>query len=71
MVKLRHIYRVDEIVIYDDKKTTIQNFNGDGTCNIINPDYDYDLEKECHLNDIEYDIPYRLTVRISELTPIE
>lgn len=71
MNKLKMNYRINDIVLYNGKKSIIQNINEDGTCNIINPDYDYDLEKECHINNIEYGIQYCLNVSLLELTPIK
>lgn len=60
-----------KIVLYNEKNTIILKYNEDATCIIINPDYDYDLEKECHINNIEYGIPYCITVSLLDLTPIK
>jgi hypothetical protein len=52
---------------YEGKKTFIEKLNEDETCVIRNPDWDWDEEAECVNSEIDYDIPYWITVNISDL----
>lgn len=57
-----------QTVKYNGKETHIEVLNDGGTCNIANPDWDWDEEGECVANGIEYDVPYWITVKTSELS---
>ena len=76
MEKLKELEEIDKMlgiiiegqsVKYEGKKTHIETLHGDGTCNIANPDWDYDEEATCVDDGDEYDIPYWITVKLSEL----
>ncbi len=54
-------------VKYEGKETHIEKIYLDGTCLIANPDFDFDFEGECISRDIDYDVPYWITVKLSEL----
>ena len=60
-------FTVGQSVFYKNKQTHIEQIYKDGTCMIANPDWDWDEEGLCVDNDLEYDIPYWITVNISEL----
>lgn len=74
--KLKQLQEIDKMldsffegqsVKYEGKETHIETLHGDGTCNIANPDWDYDEEATCVYDGDEYDIPYWITVKLSEL----
>lgn len=50
-----------QTVIFENKKTEIVRVNQLSIV-ILNPNWSYDLEKECMLNGIDYDIPYEINV---------
>jgi hypothetical protein len=60
-------FKEGQTVKYNGRKTHIEVLHGDGTCNIKNPDWDYDEEKYCAANGLEYDINFWLTVNLSDL----
>jgi len=60
-------YEEGQTVEYAGKQTHIETIFEDGTCNIANPFWDWDEEGEYVRNDEEYDVPYWLTVKLSEL----
>lgn len=53
---------------YDGKETHIENIYEDGTCRIANPYWDWDDEAQCVNDGVEYDVPYWITVKLSELS---
>jgi hypothetical protein len=57
-----------QTVKYNGKSTHIEALHGDGTCNIANPHWDWDDEVECVANNIPYDIPFWITVSLSDLS---
>ena len=54
-------------VKYENKETHIEILYLDGLCVIANPFWDWDEEGLCVSKGIEYDIPYWITVKITEL----
>jgi len=54
-------------VKYKNKETHIETLNNDGTCVIANPFWDWDEEGLCVDEGIDYDIPYWITVKLTEL----
>ena len=65
MKKLKLIEGQD--VMYEGNKTHIETLNNDGTCVIANPDWDWDEEGECVSLGVDYDMPYWIKVKITEL----
>lgn len=59
-----------QTVKYDGKETHIENIFEDGTCTIANPywDWDWDDEAQCVNDGVEYDTPYWIKVKLSELS---
>ncbi len=62
------IFKEGQTVKYEGKETHIENIYEDGTCRIANPDWDWDDEAQCVNDGIEYDVPYWITVKLSELS---
>jgi hypothetical protein len=54
-------------VKYNGATTCIDIIYDDGTCRIQNPDWDWDTEAECVANDIDYNVPFWITVKIEDL----
>ncbi|MFZ1496592.1 MAG: hypothetical protein WAS72_06010 [Saprospiraceae bacterium] len=61
-------FTIGQTVKYNGKETHIEVLHRDGTCNIANPDWNWDEEAECVANNLEYDVPYWITVKLSELS---
>ena len=61
-------FTLGQKVKYNGKETQIDVLHGDGTCNIVNPDWTWDDESECIANNVEYGISYWTTVKLSELS---
>lgn len=61
-------FKKGQNVKYEGKETHIEVLHGDGTCNIANPYWDWDDEAMCVNNGIEYDVPFWITVKLSELS---
>ena len=55
-------------VLFKGKPSHIEILHGDGTANIRNPEWDWDLEAECIAKGIEYDVPHWITVKLSKLS---
>lgn len=55
-------------VKYNGETTHIETIYDDGTCRIQNPDWNWDAEAECVAYDIDYDVPFWITVKIEELS---
>jgi len=55
-------------VKYNGKTTHIDVIYGDQTCRIVNPDWDWDMEAECVAADLEYEVPFWITVNIQDLS---
>jgi hypothetical protein len=62
--------KAGEDVKYQNKETFIEFVNHDLTCIIMNPDWSWEEEGLCIENDIDYDIPYWITVNINKLNKI-
>ncbi len=60
-------FKEGDNVKYNDKETHLENIYEDGTCRIKNPDWDWDEEAECVANEIDYDVPFWITVNLVEL----
>jgi hypothetical protein len=55
-------------VIYKGKETHVEKVLNNDRVMIANPDWDWDKEGLCVDNDIEYLVPYWITVDVKELT---
>ena len=60
-------YKEGQKVKYDGKETHIETIFNNEICNIANPFWDWDDEAECVRENVDYDMPYWLTVKFSEL----
>jgi len=60
-------FEAGQDVIYDGRKTHIEMIYEDGSILIANPYWDWDSEGECVKSDLDYDVPYWITVKKSEL----
>ena len=56
---------------YKGQKTFIKTIHSGGKVTIVNPEWDWDMEADCVANDIEYTVPFWITVNASELTKID
>jgi hypothetical protein len=54
-------------VKYENKETHIETLNNDGTCIIMNPDWNWDEEGLCVNEGIDYDVDFWIKVNIKEL----
>jgi hypothetical protein len=54
-------------VKYNGQVTHIDIIYDDKTCRIQNPDWDWDMEAECVANGVDYDVPFWITVKLSDL----
>ena len=61
-------FKEGQTVKYEGKETHIEVIHSDGTCNIANPNWDWDEEAQCVNAGLEYDVPYWITVKLSELS---
>jgi hypothetical protein len=60
-------FKTGESVIYKGKETEIESITKDNKYVISNPQWCYDLEYECVMEDVYYGVPYWITVKESEL----
>jgi len=63
-------FKEGQEVKYEDKETHIETLNDDGTCVIANPYWDWDDEGYSVSECIDYDTPYWIKVKITELYPL-
>jgi hypothetical protein len=61
-------FKSGQKVLYQGKESHIEILHDNGTCVIANPQWNWDEEAECVEIGIEYDIPYWITVNLSELS---
>lgn len=61
-------FKEGQKVKYDGKETHIEKIHEDGTCNIANSYWDWDDEAQYVNDGIEYDVPYWITIKLSELS---
>ena len=54
-------------VIYEGSETHIETMHDNETCAIANPAWNWDEEAECVGAEIDYNIPYWITVKLTEL----
>lgn len=59
-----------QTVKYNGATTHIELIYEVDTCRIANPEWDWDSEAECVANGVDYDVPYWITVNISELSQL-
>ena len=64
-------FKEGDAVLYESKETHIESLTEDGSAVIANPSWDWDTEGECVDLDIDYDIPFWITVPIGELKPLK
>ena len=60
-------FKLGQEVLYEGKPTHIEEIHEDETCTIANPDWDWDTEGECVSLDVDYGIPYWITVKLTSL----
>lgn len=61
-------FTVGQKVFTGDFETEILELHGDGTCTIKNPGWDWDEEGEAVTNGESYNEPYKIRVKISDLS---
>lgn len=61
-------FKVGQSVNYKNKESRIEEICADGLFKIANTDWDWNEEAECVYLDIEYDVPYWIYVKESELS---
>lgn len=54
------------MVKYNGKETVIEEIYTDGSCKIVNPDWNFDVEYQCIMLGKEYDVPYWIRVYLLE-----
>ena len=59
--------KLGDNVKYKNKQTFIEVLNNDLTCVVMNPEWNWEEEALCVDNDIDYDVPYWITVGLKEL----
>lgn len=69
MAGINQDFKEGDDVFYQDKKTQINYINEDGTCQIDNPYWSWEEEATYVDADEDYDVPYTITVNLSELRP--
>ena len=69
MAGINQDFKEGDDVFYHGKKTQINYINEDGTCQIDNPYWSWDDEAAYVDADEDYDVPYTITVNLSELRP--
>jgi len=60
-------FKEGQKVNYENKETHIETLNNNGSCIIANPFWNWDEEGLCVDEGIDYDVPYWINVKITEL----
>jgi len=62
------IFQQGQHVIYENKETHIETLNNsNGTCVISNPFWDWDEEGSCVNEGVDYDTPYWIVVKLTDI----
>lgn len=63
-------FKVGQKIKYKGKESHIEVIHNDGTCNIANPEWDWDMEAECVNLGIDYNVPYWINVKLNGVNRI-
>lgn len=60
--------QVGQVVEYMGKETQVEEIYPNNTAKITNPEWSWDDEYICLENGVDYDVPYWIVVKLSDLS---